>query len=265
MESSFPENEVLIIITIGIILMLLVAISFILFFYFSQKKFQAERLKAQERELRYQEQLLYSSIQTQEKERQRIARELHDDIGSKLNVINLGLHRLRKTAEGPLGESVEELFSVIDTTIDTTRRISHDLLPPTLENFGLVAALEELCEHYRNASDVEVDFELCSNERPIDDRDTSLSLFRVAQELMSNSFKYAEAKHISVKLWQGQRNSRLSYQDDGKGFDQKLYDNKKGLGMQNIESRMRMIGAEHSFESAPGKGVFFTVSKQLAE
>ena len=246
------------IITIGIIVMLMLAMAFVLFFYFSQKKFQAQKTEAQKQELKHQEQLLFGSIQAQEKERQRLARELHDEVGSKLNVINLGLHRLKKmAAEKPaLGETVEELFGVVGTTIDTARRISHDLLPPTLENFGLAAALEELCENHRQAADVEVGFELRKNERTISDLDISLHLFRAVQELMSNSFKHAGASRIEVELWLGQNNIRLIFRDNGKGFRPDDPACQKGLGMQNIESRMRMAGAEYRLESEPGNGVF---------
>ena len=265
MDGSFPQNEIITIITIGIILMLLLAVAFVLFFYFSQRKFQTQQMAAQQRELEHQQQLLHSNIQAQEEERKRIARELHDEVGSKLNVMNLGLHRLKKKTggQGIMGDTLDELFSVVGTTIDTTRRISHDLLPPTLENFGLSAALDELCEAYRKASEVEVVFELCQNDESVTDLNLSLGIFRVVQELMSNSFKHGHPNHIDVKLWQVPTEIRLTYKEDGKGFDLTKAMNQKGLGMKNIESRLQMIGAEHQIESMDGKGVFFQIKKQL--
>ncbi len=258
MDSSIPENEIFIVITIGIIVMLIFAVAFVLFFYLSQKKFQSERLIAQEREMEHQKQLLFGSIQAQENERERIARELHDEVGSKLNVINLGLHSLRKKANA---ETISELFDVINTTIDTTRRISHDLLPPTLQNFGLATALEELCENYNKASEIAVHFEGQQQDAKEIDSSIALAFFRVVQELLSNSLKYSGANRIGVKLCLEKQRIRLTYQENGKGFDLNDPKHQMGLGLQNIESRLQMIGAEQRLESAEGKGVFFEIIK----
>lgn len=257
MDSSFSENEILIVVFIGILMMLLLAVAFVLFFYFSQKKFQSQQLKAQQKELEHQEQLLYSNIEAQEKERQRIARELHDDIGSKLNVINLSLHRLKKQQAESSATTLNELFGVVKTTLDTTRRISHDLLPPVLENFGLVAALEELCEKYRAASGLDIGLATEKTSDKVLEKQLSLNLFRVIQELLSNSIKYANAAQILIELDQKDDHIYLSYRDDGQGFDMKNADFKKGLGLKNIESRMKMIGADYQLQSQAGKGVFF--------
>lgn len=262
MDSSISENEIIVVITIGIIIMLLLAMAFVLFFSFSQKKFRAHQMKAQQRDLEHQQQLLFSSIEAQEKERQRIARELHDGVGSKLNVINLGLHRLRKATSEATNKDVDEMVKVVGTTIDITRRISHDLLPPALENFGLATALEELCENFRQASGAAVIFELRNEEQHTIDNTVALNLFRVVQELLTNSFKHAAASQVEVELWLGRHELQLVYRDNGKGFSAAEKTGKKGLGMQNIESRMRMIGAAYQLESEPGKGIFFKAKKQ---
>lgn len=251
------------IITLGIVMMLLLALAFVLFFYFSQQKFQVQQLAAQQQLLNHQQQLLINSIQVQEAERQRLARELHDEVGSKLNVINLGLHRLRKySADMPaMVETLQGIFGVVDTTIGTTRRIAHDLLPPTLEKFGLVTALEELCEQHQQG-----DFALsftCQGKQPLGiDQTTALNFFRVVQELLSNSIKHAGAKNISILLWHNEQETGLTYQDDGRGFAVENHHQKKGLGMQNIESRLQIIHATYRLESQPGKGLFFQSIKR---
>ena len=241
----------------GIFIMLLFALSFVLFFFFSQRKFQGEQVKAQRRELDYQQQLLFTSITTQEQERERIARDLHDEIGSKLNVVNLHLHRLRKSQDlSPLGD----ILGVLNQTIHRTRQISHELLPPTLQNFGLVPALEELCEQYREASSLEVAFS--ANElNPPPNLETALALFRIAQECLSNGTKYSQGQHLALSLHSSPQRLELSYHDDGQGFDPKQA--KQGLGLQNMESRSRLIEADLKIHSAPGQGVHITVQKPL--
>ena len=257
MDGSFSEAEILIAIFIGILMMLFLALAFVLFFYFSQKKFQAQQLKAQQKELKHQEQLLYSSIVVQENERQRIARELHDEVGSKLNVINLSLHQLKRFTQGEAAGFLDEIFTVVSTTLDTTRNISYDLLPPVLESFGLAAAIEELCEKYQQASSPEITFRQHKNEENNIPRNISLNLFRVSQELLSNGIKYANAKSVNIDLWLEQEKITLSYKDDGQGFDADDPGFKPGLGLQNIESRMRMISAEYQLDSKIDKGVYF--------
>lgn len=250
------------IITLGIAMMFLLAFTFVLFFYFSQQKFQDQRMMAQQTEIDHQKQLLFNSIQVQESERQRLARELHDEVGSKLNVINMGLHRMRKAAESlpAINDTLQNIFSVVDTTIFTTRRIAHDLLPPTLLNFGLTTALEELCEQHRMTTDFTLDFELRSLQPIVLEPNTSLQLFRVAQELLSNTIKHAQASKIKISLWQNEQEIGMDYNDNGKGFSMDNPEQQKGMGMQNIESRMGMINASYTLKSETGKGIFFQAS-----
>jgi signal transduction histidine kinase len=258
MDSSFPANEIIVTITIGIIVMLLFAIAFILFYFFSQKKFESERLSAKERELRYQMQLLFGNIQTQEEERARIARELHDEVGSKLNVIRLGLYQLEKVTPK---ENLLDIFNVLDNTMDVTRRISYDLLPPTLERFGLDVALEELCESYQKNKETEIVFNSDATNSPNIDAVVSLNFFRIAQELLSNGFKHSGASKIELKLLLNQENIQLHYQDNGKGFTPEEGAHQMGLGRQNIESRAKMIQATTHLESEKDRGVIFKIRK----
>ncbi len=265
MESSFQQNEVFILMGAGIFVMLFLAFAFILFFSFSQRKLQSEQLKAKETELRHQEKLLYSTILTQENERKRIAKDLHDDIGSKLNVIFLNMHRIERAAKEspPILDMVSDINEVIHTTIDTTRRISHDLLPPTLDKFGLIEAVKELCESYQKSNSVNVLLEVKQNEGRLADKTTELNLFRIIQELISNSIKHGQAEQISIDLWLGLEKVQLEYQDNGKGFDLEILNDKKGLGTQNMESRVKMIGGKMDIQSSEGKGILVRISGEV--
>ncbi|MBI1224283.1 MAG: sensor histidine kinase [Bacteroidetes bacterium] len=251
MESGFETKEVFLLMSVGIAVMLLLALAFVLFFYFSQRKFQTEQAKAQEEKLRHQEQLLYSTIETQENERQRIAKDLHDVIGSKLNIINLGLHRLKAADE----TTAKELFGLLNDTIASTRQISHDLLPPILEKFGLKEAIVELCESCRQTASLHISLETKQTDARPTDKLVELNLFRVLRELISNSIKHGEPENIHILFHQNQQNIKLEYREDGKGFDQHDENHKPGLGMQNIESRLKMIGADYDLKSSKGKGM----------
>jgi signal transduction histidine kinase len=261
MDTTPAQTEILTTIFIGIFIMLLLALAFALFFYFSQRKFQAQQIAAQELEIAHREQLLLASIQSQEEERQRLARELHDEVGSKLNVINLGLHQLKKQgAANEAQQSFQDLFGLVRMTTETTRRIAHDLLPPTLEKFGLPVALEELCDQYRQSSPVALDYEFSDRDIPLDAL-VALNFFRVAQELLSNAYKYSQATAIKITLHLKPNALELAYQDNGIGFDPNARGQQKGMGLKNIESRMRTIQADYRLDSTPGRGTAFTAQK----
>jgi len=242
---------------IGILVMLALSLAFVLLFNYSKKKIMTEQMLTQQLAYEHQEKLLHRTILTQEEERKRIARELHDEIGSKLNVILLNIHRLKEPTFQPGSQEdvMTEMSGLIHTAIDTTRRISHDLLPPTLEDFGLVEAIKELQHNYNASGAVEINFDLVANERPIQDKITELNLFRVLQELINNSMKHGNATEITLQLWLEEKRVKLAYQDNGVGFDMAIVKDRKGLGMKNVESRLKMIHAEHYFSSSPGKGM----------
>lgn len=241
---------------IGILIMLALALAFVMFFNFSQKKLLKEQMRSQKLAFDHQEQLLHSTILTQEKERKRIARELHDEIGSKLNVILLNTHRLKKyhNEANELEEISSEIKSVIHTTIDTTRRISHDLLPPTLEGFGLVEAIKELRDSFVKTGSVDIEFDLIENEHKINDSLIELNLFRVLQEMINNSIKHGKASEINIQIWVNKDKIKLKYGDNGKGFDMSDQNLRKGLGLKNIESRLNMIQSTFYYDTSPGNG-----------
>jgi signal transduction histidine kinase len=250
---------------IGILIMLALALAFVLFFNFSQKKILKEQMQNQKLAFEHQESLLHSTILTQEKERKRIARDLHDEIGSKLNVILLNMHRLKKFQKGnsEMEEIAKEVNIVIHKTIDTTRRISHDLLPPTLEEFGLVEAIKELRDSFQNTGSVSIHFDLVENKAKINDHIVELNLFRVLQELINNSIKHGKATEISIKLWLTTNMVRLKYMDNGKGFDMTNFANMKGLGTKNIESRLNMIHSDYQYNTELGKGFGIAIDLKM--
>ena len=242
---------------IGILIMLALALAFILFFNFSQKRILKEQMRQQRMAYEHQEALLHSTILTQEEERKRIAQDLHDEIGSKLNVILLNAHQLKKLEKGNLAMTsiTNELSSLVNTTIETTRRISHDLLPPTLEEFGLVEAIKELKDAYRHSDTISFDFQFTENIEKIKNKIIELNLYRVLQELINNSIRHGAATQLTIDLEMVGNSIKIKYQDNGRGFDSINFQNKKGLGIKNMESRLRMIQATHQMNSAPGQGL----------
>src|SRR5690606_9392105 len=118
---------------------------------FYQKRMLANKLRQQQLESEYQQKMLLASLQSQESERRRIAGDLHDSIGAMLSAVRVSLSTLvRKEAQ--IAPDVEHTKKMLDETIDSVRRISRDLMPSTLEKFGLSFALKEMCEQYATVS-----------------------------------------------------------------------------------------------------------------
>ncbi|MFK7936386.1 MAG: sensor histidine kinase [Saprospiraceae bacterium] len=239
---------------VGILVMLTLALALVLFFYQSRKKILQEQMRNQQLELEHQQALLFKTIRTQEDERQRVAKELHDEIGSKLNVIALHLHRLQRPAT-EVTTVAEEAQQLLNTTIESTRRIAYDLLPPTLEKFGLLEATKELCEHYQRTGEMEVVLQVMKNDANNIDYTTSLNLYRILQELLNNTLKYAEAQRVTIQLWLEESGIRIEYRDDGKGFNANDPQRARGLGLKNMQSRVDMIGGKYELKTAEGEGV----------
>ena len=233
----------------------ILAASFIFFFVRYQRKMLLQREAMQRTELEHQEKLLHSVIHSQEEERKRIGRDLHDDVGSALS--NL---RMVMGATAPEDKHHKPL---IDNIITTVRNISHALSPPGLELFGLEYALHELCDHFNLSGKLHLVLENHTGE--LMDKTgqlNSLTLYRVLQELLSNTVKHAEAKNAIIIFNQEDEKLLVTYRDDGKGIT--IDPNKKmGMGMQNIESRLHMIDASFAIDSSPGNGFKIVIELPL--
>lgn len=246
--EGIQNQEVTILIATGILIMLAMALTLIAFYGRAQRKLFAQKLEAQEN-------LLQKTIMAQEEERSRIAKDLHDDIGSKLNVMALYMHRLKKGQDEKTLSVVGEINDILTTSIDTTRRISHELLPPALQKFGLSVALEELAESFTQSGQVNMDLSVEGLDDAVEDKMTQLNLFRILQELSKNSTLHGEAQNIMIHFSTSGKGHIFLYKDDGKGVDKSQLSKGKGLGMSNIESRLKMIGGSWEVETSPGNGL----------
>ena len=261
MEKMFSEeNQIVTIVIIGVLLLLLMAVALLLFFFFSRKKIVEKELEKKDMELTHQKDIMHATILTQEKERKRIAQDLHDDISSKLNVVLLNSNFLMDGELSP--EEYQKVnanvIKVSKTAIANARKIAHDLLPPILEKFGLQPAIEELVDDYGTSKKVMLSADV---EYPKDqlNKTQELHVFRVLQELINNSVRHGKAKEINISLLENNGDLTLTYVDNGVGFSEEIIDQKKGLGMKNIESRVELLNGELIIKSAIDKGIFVSI------
>ncbi|OED34850.1 hypothetical protein AB832_06775 [Flavobacteriaceae bacterium (ex Bugula neritina AB1)] len=215
--------------------------------------------------LAYQKLLLQTSIESEEKERKRIAKDLHDALNGHLyNARNFILSPDQIGVD--INEKSKEVAGMIGEAMDTIRDISKDLAPPTLDKFGLVDGLKELCKKMRKVSKRQIIF--MNKSEPF--RLTyfaEINLFRIVQELLQNAIKYSEAVTIELDLHIDNGFLQIMVKDNGIGFDyeQKKLDPKGGLGLRNIESRIQLLNGTCSIDSAMDKGTITTVKLELSK
>lgn len=244
-------------ILLGVIGMLLLAGAVILFFIVYQKRLFEQQDRIRGLETAYQKDLLASSIEAQEIERKRVATDLHDGIGSLLSAIRLYVLQLSpEKSPDEYEELLKETKSMVDTAIAQTREISHNLLPTTLDRFGVLQALEDLCKQLRRLNEIEVIFDYDQEYQFTKQQD--LAIFRIFQELINNTLKHAEASKIHLSFLASPPMIQISYKDNGKGLDQEEASQKgAGLGLKSIESRVNLIQGEMQITTSKGNGFQF--------
>lgn len=242
-------------IIISILIMIVLASSVILIFFIYNKKVISSLKEAHLKETEYQDRLLTSNINTQESERARIARDLHDDVGSKLNIINLNLNLLKTALKR--NENTEEILYQIESSlsegIERSRSIAHELLPPILTKFGIQSAINALASKINMTGQVSFTSSIAEDWSKLT-INQELHIYRVIQELTNNTLKHANAKTIDISSTMSDNQLMLIYSDDGIGMN--LNDFKgKGLGMDNIEIRAKLMNAKVEVKSQLKKGI----------
>jgi two-component system NarL family sensor kinase len=248
-ETPSSVSTVLIFGTMG---MLVLAIGLVAFIVFHQRKVIKYQHQLQRMEEEQQQILLNASIRWQEEERQRIAADLHDDAGPLLATARLYLNDNLVNQDVPTQlQSIYNAKQIIDDTIQLIRNISHSLMPPTLKNFGLESAVNDLFQKISGSGAINASCKFHDyRDRMLPQRE--LLIFRVAQELVNNILKHSNASfiHLTQNISEGKFFLRLHH--DGKGITQsdfeKMNKSSVGLGLKNIQSRMKVLDGNIYFE-----------------
>lgn len=193
-------------------------------------------------------------VDAQERERQRIAEELHDGLGHNLSVLKMNFsvltERLADDANG-LTQLLKSSQALLDDTTQEVRNISRDLSPTILNDFGIVVALKSLI---KRITDFKVRFQHHGMEARLPET-IEISVYRIVQELLNNTLKYAGATEASVQINRYEPELlEVLYEDDGTGFNLPAARRSGGLGLHNMEARARLINAEFTLDSSPGNG-----------
>lgn len=211
-------------------------------------------------------QTLHATLQGVEQERRRIAQEIHDGLGPLFSSLTMHIESLEEIIEEKTPEFIFHcsiLRELSKTIAQDIRSISHDLMPSAVEDFGVVTALENLCNMTNEVAKAEINFYATNIEERLDEN-IELGLYRMGQELLNNSLKYANAENIDIQLIKHENSVVLMVEDDGVGFDKKnMPEMKKGIGWRNINMRTKSLGGFFTIDSRVGEGVLGTVEIPL--
>lgn len=203
--------------------------------------------------------LLSAMMSGEEKERSRIGKDLHDGIGSLLSGVRMSLDSLAQQSakDSPARQTATHLTKNVDDTIHELRRIAHSMMPDLLEKYGLAEALGNFCKRLTN-SRTKINYQTIRVSGKLSpDRQTTL--YRIAQELINNAVKHAEATHILVQLQESESRLSLTVEDNGIGFDIERSDNGKSAGLGNIQSRVAYLNGSIDIQSYLSTGTTVTV------
>ena len=209
---------------------------------------------------RIQTEKLLVEIDAQEKERRRIARDLHDEFGTKMSALKIYLSTYEKFIDHQNQEAVKtkkELYSIVDDSMNDLRSLLMDLSPKTLEMHGFASALSDLTNRLSNTHLFHIKCYVSPMLEKFDAK-YELTIFRITQELINNSIKHAGCKEIGIQLFYRDKSIVFSYEDDGKGFDFGEIKS-AGYGLKNIETRISILEGKVTWDTSPGNGINVTI------
>ncbi|MBI3520036.1 MAG: sensor histidine kinase [Bacteroidetes bacterium] len=249
-EQAFIKN---IIIVSVITLLILLSIVGVLFY----RKKQVEQQAKLDAEIADQKELRVKAIlEAEEKERRRIAQDLHDGVGqllsaAKLNLSNLdakltSLNEEQKTA-------MQNALTLVDDSVKEVRAVSHNMMPNTLIKLGLASAVREFITKLGNAPTLKVDLEIVGLDSRLDNQIETV-LYRVIQEIVNNIIKHAKASQISMQLIRHETELSVMIEDNGVGFDTAKLDSFEGIGLKGIQTRIEFLNGSVHFDSSVGRG-----------
>lgn len=205
-----------------------------------------EKNAQHEAEVQHQKNLVLENIKAQEEERKRIAVMIHDDIGNRLNIISLWLNNLDTKGDELIKKNISGQMSAL---IDSARSISHSLYPVNLESVGLVLYIEELIANLSNRISISL---TVNSKCPKKSIFVEVQLYRIIQEFTTNVLKHSEATKIWIYIRDFPDSMAVIISDNGQGFDYEKV--KKGMGIKNIESRIKSMNASHKWKNVINNG-----------
>lgn len=236
---------------IGVLISFMIIVGVILIreLFYSLKRADIDRMKAEKR-------VISAIINTEENERKRFAKDLHDGLGPLMSTVKMSLSALGERIKDPTDTVIlNNTNHLVNEAINTLRDISNNLSPHVLSNFGLSSALSAFIAKINQTKAIEIDFKSNMENQRLES-EKEVVMYRAACELINNSIRHSGASRIEIELNKHEKFITLQFYDNGRGFDTASLDNEdtKGMGLSNIETRVKSVDGVFILESTPGKG-----------
>ena len=217
--------------------------------FYSLKRADTDRLRSEKR-------VINAIINTEENERKRFAKDLHDGLGPILSTVKMSLSALTDRIKDPSGSVIlTNTNHLVNEAISTIKDISNNLSPHVLSNFGLASAISAFTTKINQTKAVEIDFNSNMEWQRLDN-EKEVVIYRAVCELINNSILHSGASRIEIELNKHEKFITLQFYDNGRGFDTSSLskEDTKGTGISNIETRVKTVEGVFILESTPGKG-----------
>lgn len=259
-ELSIERNKLLNAALIGSLISITLITLLTRYNYQQKKRLLTEHNRFQEMritQLETEKQVLAGEavIRGQEEERGRLAKDLHDGLGGMLSGVKFSLSKVRSNVVLDQDNTLifERSIDMLDHSISELRRVAHNMMPEVLVRFGLSEALKSYCESLRASKIFKVDYQSVGITERLPEK-TEIFIFRIAQELLNNVAKHAQASHVLVQLARNNDEVSITIEDNGIGFDAPAATSTKGAGLSSIRSRVDYLKGKLDIQSEPGQG-----------
>jgi len=223
--------------------------------YRQKQRLQQQRISELETEKRLT--ATEAVLKGEERERTRLAQELHDGLGGMLSGIKFSFMTIQgnliMTPENV--QAFERCMDMLDSSIQEMRRVAHNMMPEALVKFGLDTAVRDFCHEVSQSGALQVNYLSQGLEDGAIDQTKAIAIYRIVQELLHNTMKHAGARTAIVQVIKTDAHLTLTVEDDGKGFDTRTLESSGGMGWNNIRNRVEFLNGEINLQSEPGKGV----------
>ncbi|MCF8304735.1 MAG: sensor histidine kinase [Bacteroidales bacterium] len=229
---------------------LLVAIGFMILLY-QILRIRNKNRRAQDN-LVHQQSMMRAVIDAQETERDRFARDIHDGIGQYLSALKMTMNHLQSGRSNEHDSAFDSSMNLVDDVYRELRNVSFNIMPPMLQQKGLIAALEELVNKLGSSGILTVHLHHFGVTDELD-KSQEIAVYRIIQELLNNIIKYSGAREVEITITGHTDMINIMIEDDGNGFDPAVLKQGKGNGWKNIQSRLEILNGELDIDSHPGR------------
>jgi signal transduction histidine kinase len=217
--------------------------------FYSLKRSDTDRIKSEKR-------VINAIINTEENERKRFAKDLHDGLGPLMSTVKMSLSALEERIKDPTGTIIlNNTNHLVNEAINTLKDISNNLSPHVLSNFGISSALSAFIAKINQTKAIEIDYKSNMEAQRLES-EKEVVIYRAACELINNAIRHSGASRIEIELNKHEKFITLQFYDNGRGFDTSSLgsEDSAGMGLSNIETRVRSVDGVFILESTPGKG-----------